>query len=111
MFGVIVPLQVSLADPRCGASLIIEALMTLARYFLAVLAGHLRHRWQTPSGYREVLLLAWPLVLSTGSHTIQQFVNRVFLSWYSRESFAISQYSKFYHQSVKDRRDQIFRAL
>lgn len=44
--------------------------------------------WRASSGYREVLALAWPLVLSTGSVTIQQFIDRVFLSWYSDKAFA-----------------------
>lgn len=57
---------------------------------LAASASYLRQRWHSASGYREVLVLAWPLVLSTGSHTVQQFVNRVFLSWYSPEALAAS---------------------
>jgi MATE family multidrug resistance protein len=46
--------------------------------------------WRAPSGYREVLTLAGPLVLSTGANTIQQFINRVFLSWYSDTAFEAS---------------------
>ncbi len=46
--------------------------------------------WRAPSGYREVLALAGPLVLSTGSMTIQQFVDRMFLSWHSETAFAAS---------------------
>jgi multidrug resistance protein, MATE family len=47
-----------------------------------------RGRWHSPSGYREVLALAGPLILSTGTMTIQQFVNRIFLAWYSPEALA-----------------------
>lgn len=50
----------------------------------------LRHRWHGPAGYREVLALAGPLVLSTSSLTVQQFVNRMFLTWYSPEALAAS---------------------
>ncbi len=50
--------------------------------------GFLRRRWHARSGYREVLALAGPLVLSTGSMTVQQFVDRVFLSWHSPEALA-----------------------
>ena len=52
--------------------------------------AYLRDRWHAPAGYREVLVLAGPLVLSTGTMTVQQFVNRVFLSWYSPEALAAS---------------------
>lgn len=54
----------------------------------AVGLAYLRQSWHAPAGYREVLALAGPLVLSTGSSTVQQFVNRVFLSWHSPESLA-----------------------
>ena len=47
-------------------------------------------RWHKQCGYKEILILAWPLILCNCSLTIQQFVNRVFLSWYSSESLAAS---------------------
>ncbi len=49
---------------------------------------NLNHRWHAESGYREVLKLAFPLILSTGSTTIQQFIDRMFLTWYSPEAIA-----------------------
>lgn len=54
------------------------------------LTDNLRRRWSRPAGYREVLILAGPLVLSTSTNTVQQFINRVFLSWYSPEALAAS---------------------
>lgn len=51
---------------------------------------YLRDRWHSPSGYRDVLVLAGPLVLSTGTMTVQQFVNRMFLTWFSPEALAAS---------------------
>ncbi len=45
-------------------------------------------RWKEPGGYREVLRLAAPLILSTGSWSLQIFVDRVFLSWYGRDVLA-----------------------
>jgi MATE family multidrug resistance protein len=48
----------------------------------------LTHRWHCESGYREVLVLAIPLILSTGAWTIQHFVDRMFLTWYSPEAIA-----------------------
>jgi len=47
-------------------------------------------RWQMESGYREVLQIAFPLILSTGSWTIQHFIDRMFLTWYSQEAIAAS---------------------
>ena len=37
---------------------------------------------QGGGGWREVLQVAWPLVVSTGSFTLMQFVDRIFLAWY-----------------------------
>ncbi len=45
-------------------------------------------RWNTEGGYRQVLVIAFPLILSTGTMTIQHFVDRMFLSWYSTEAIA-----------------------
>jgi multidrug resistance protein, MATE family len=47
-----------------------------------------RRRWRDKNGYRVVLRMAVPLVLSTGAWAIQQFIDRIFLSWYSREAVA-----------------------
>ncbi len=39
-----------------------------------------------PGGYREVLRLAYPLIISTGSFSLMQFVDRVFLAQHSTVS-------------------------
>ena len=44
--------------------------------------------WSGPGGGREVLLLAYPLILSNMSFTLQTFVDRLFLTWYSAEALA-----------------------
>jgi multidrug resistance protein, MATE family len=44
--------------------------------------------WNSEGGLREVLILALPLVLSTGSWSVQQFVDRMFLTWYSADAIA-----------------------
>lgn len=49
---------------------------------------NIEHRYHAESGYREVLKLAFPLILSTGSSTIQMFIDRMFLTWYSPEAIA-----------------------
>ena len=44
--------------------------------------------WQGDGGGREVALLAYPLILSHLSFTIQTFVDRLLLTWYSAEAVA-----------------------
>ncbi len=50
----------------------------------------LRDRWQRENGYRQVLKIAIPLVLSMGSVAIMLFVDRMFLTWHSAEAVAAS---------------------
>ncbi len=38
---------------------------------------------QQPGGYPEVIRIAWPLVVSMGSFTVMQFMDRMFLAWHS----------------------------
>ncbi|MBW1709050.1 MAG: MATE family efflux transporter [Deltaproteobacteria bacterium] len=45
-------------------------------------------RWRGEGGYREVLVLAIPLILSTGAWAVQHFVDRMFLAWHSPEALA-----------------------
>jgi MATE family multidrug resistance protein len=47
-----------------------------------------RERWHAPGGYREFLRIAVPMILSTASWSIQHFVDRVFLTWYSTDALA-----------------------
>ena len=48
----------------------------------------LAKRWACESGYHQVLSIAIPLILSTGAWSIQHFVDRMFLTWYSPEAIA-----------------------
>jgi MATE family multidrug resistance protein len=41
----------------------------------------------TFGGYRELLKIAWPLIISTGSFSLLNFCDRMFLGWYSPEAF------------------------
>lgn len=50
--------------------------------------AYLRRRWRADGGYREFLQLAFPLILSTASWSVQHFINRVFLTWHSTEALA-----------------------
>ena len=49
---------------------------------------YLKKRWHYQAGYREVLVVAIPLILSTASWSVQHFVDRMFLTWYSPETIA-----------------------
>ena len=48
----------------------------------------LTERWEGVGGYREVLKIAGPLILSMGSWSLMHFVDRMFLTWYDREALA-----------------------
>lgn len=39
-----------------------------------------------PGGYREIMTVAYPLMISMGSFTLMQFVDRMFLAWHSSVS-------------------------
>src|SRR5258708_29315994 len=47
-----------------------------------------RRLWHGRGGGREVLALAYPLILAHMSFTVQTFVDRLFLTWYSAEAVA-----------------------
>lgn len=46
--------------------------------------------WDDEAGGRRLLSMALPLIVSTGSWSIQHFVDRMFLAWYSPEALAAS---------------------
>ena len=48
----------------------------------------LRERWSREAGYRQLLVVAFPLILSSGSISIMLFVDRMLLSWASTENIA-----------------------
>jgi MATE family multidrug resistance protein len=48
----------------------------------------IKDRWERQNGYRQILVIAIPLILSTGSWSVKLFVDRVLLSWYSSDALA-----------------------
>ncbi|MGL1931070.1 MAG: MATE family efflux transporter [Desulfotalea sp.] len=52
--------------------------------------ANIQERWRQPFGYKDVLLVALPLVVSMGSTTLMEFTDRVFLSRYSLDAIAAS---------------------
>lgn len=45
-------------------------------------------RWDGEGGYKDVLKIAGPLILSMGSWSLMHFIDRIFLTWYSAEALA-----------------------
>ena len=45
-------------------------------------------RWQGTGGYHAILIVAIPLIISTGAWSVQHFVDRMFLTWYSPDTIA-----------------------
>ena len=50
--------------------------------------AYISRRWHAEGGYREFLVIAFPLILSTAAWSVQHFVDRMFLTWYSTEAMA-----------------------
>ena len=48
----------------------------------------LSQKWHGPGGCSEVLRLALPLIVSIGAQSIQMFVDRMFLTWYSADAMS-----------------------
>ncbi len=48
----------------------------------------LLQRWREPNGYKDVLAVSLPLVVSMGSITLMQFTDRLFLGHYSLDAIA-----------------------
>ncbi|HQG45769.1 MAG TPA: MATE family efflux transporter, partial [bacterium] len=51
-------------------------------------AGQFAARWKDEGGYREVMRVALPLIFSTGAWSLQTFIDRIFLTWYSPAALA-----------------------
>jgi len=45
-------------------------------------------RWYGEGGYAEVLRIGIPLIITTGTWSVQHFIDRMFLSWHSPEAIA-----------------------
>jgi len=45
-------------------------------------------RWRDEGGYRELLRVAFPLIISTSFWSMQHFLDRMFLTWYSTDALA-----------------------
>lgn len=46
------------------------------------------NRWRRPNGYKDVLVLAIPLIVTTSSSGLQSFIDRIFLSWFDSNALA-----------------------
>lgn len=52
-----------------------------------VISG-LRQQWGQPGGWKEFIVVSFPLILSASSTSLQHFIDRLFLSWYAPEAIA-----------------------
>lgn len=50
----------------------------------------LKKLWNRKCGYKQILFMAFPLILSTGAWSILQFVDRMFLTWFHPDALAAS---------------------
>jgi MATE family multidrug resistance protein len=55
---------------------------------MRALRGRLWTAWNGAGGAKEVLAISYPLILSQMSFTVQVFVDRLFLTWYSPDAVA-----------------------
>jgi MATE family multidrug resistance protein len=55
---------------------------------MRAIGGRFKALWEGQGGAREVLGISYPLILSQMSFTVQVFVDRLFLTWYSPDAVA-----------------------
>ncbi|MEE8397696.1 MAG: MATE family efflux transporter [Desulfobacterales bacterium] len=55
---------------------------------MGTLTGRFSARYHDEAGYRQLFVLAIPLIFSSGAVAVQQFVDRMFLAWHSPEAIA-----------------------
>ena len=48
----------------------------------------LKRQWSQPGGWKEFIVVSFPLILSASSASLQHFIDRLFLSWYAPEAIA-----------------------
>ena len=56
--------------------------------------------WSGKGGCAAVLRMAAPLILSTGAVTIQMFIDRVFLMWYSKDAMSATLQAGITHFTI-----------
>ena len=59
-------------------------------YLLSSLHKGISGRFRNEGGYVDILTIAIPLIFTTGSWALQNFIDRMFLNWYSKEALAAS---------------------
>ena len=51
---------------------------------------YVKHNWEAPNGYKKMLKIALPLIISMGTATVMEVTDRLFLSHYSADALAAS---------------------
>lgn len=65
-----------------------------------MLVESIKNRWASQGGYREFLVIAIPLIMSTSSLAVQELVDRMFLAWYSPISVAAAMPAGILHFGI-----------
>lgn len=65
-----------------------------------MILSRIKKRWYCEGGYKEFLVIAIPLILSTSSLALQEFVDRMFLAWYSPETVAAAMPAGLLHLAI-----------
>ena len=55
---------------------------------------------RVPGSLRELLVVAWPLIISTGFVSLQFLIDRIFLTWYSTDAVAAAFASGMIHWTL-----------
>jgi MATE family multidrug resistance protein len=50
--------------------------------------NRIRQRWRGPGGVKEIMVIAVPLIMSTGAHGLRMFTDRAFLMWYDTNAIS-----------------------
>lgn len=60
----------------------------------------LKYKWKEEGGLKELLYISFPLILSSSTITIQHFVDRLFLAWYSPTAIASSMTAQLFQYTL-----------
>ena len=50
--------------------------------------NRIQQRWRGPGGVKEIMVIAIPLIMSTGAHGLRMFTDRAFLMWYDTNAIS-----------------------
>jgi MATE family multidrug resistance protein len=75
-------------------------LLSLFTTIFSAIVNPVKKRWYESGGYKEIFILSIPLIISSGSWSLQSFIDRMFLSWYSTEALAAAMPAGMINQTI-----------